>query len=203
MLFRVLISFVLISVISIDTINASSNTAGMRGGKHDFSSTGSSLSLCSYCHLKSTPPDGSVAQWNTTVTNTAYEPYSSPTMDATMTRPGIMSLMCLSCHDGVTASNSLSGSLGTLANNMTTVSPGSSAFIGTSLSDDHPVGVSIDMDFMGIKDELTISSVGLKVYDGKVECSSCHDVHGRDGHANFLRLDPTGPTSMCQGCHNK
>lgn len=68
------------------------------------------------------------------------------------------------------------------------------------LSDDHPVGVATAIDSGEIKYRSVIEAAGVTLYDGKVECSSCHDVHGRSGFKRFLRV---GPKLLCLSCHNK
>lgn len=196
--FKILIGIVILSMAGIGTVNAIS----MEGGKHDLSAAGGSVSLCDYCHVKHDSAGGQTAQWNRTETTTVFTPYTSRTMDATMSQPGSVSLLCLSCHDGVTAFDALNGSAGTPGNNMNTISPGSTAIIGPDLSDDHPIGVDIRMDSEGIKHESVIRGAGLEVYDSKVECASCHDVHGGGGYTYFLRLDPASG-SLCVTCHNK
>ena len=71
--------------------------------------------VCVYCH---TPHGANVSTgagmplWNRTVDATlSYELYAKPTMglgaDQNVTHPGPASLTCLSCHDGVTAIDSI------------------------------------------------------------------------------------------------
>ena len=38
--------------------------------------------------------------------------------------------------------------------------------------------------------------------DGKVQCSSCHDVHDVDGNDHLLVIDNTA-SNMCLTCHKK
>lgn len=40
----------------------------------------------------------------------------------------------------------------------------------------------------------------LPLYDGKVECPTCHDPHGATGNVEMLRLSPA---ELCQACHDK
>ena len=108
---------------------------------------------------------------------------------------------------GVNPNNTLTfdafnGSSGTPGNNMNTIYTGSTAIMGTDLSDDHPVGVDITKDPDGIYDEPTITSAGLLLYDNKVECASCHDAHGVTGYDSFLRIENAN-SAMCTACHKK
>lgn len=136
------------------------------------------------------------------------------------------SSMCLSCHDGTIAVDAIlrtplqswvqspthqkmlpdatPGACGQCHN---TTSPEKAAavrhaFIGTDLSDDHPVGIAYQ--FVNNPDFRPIASVlaaGLKFYDGKMECATCHDPH-QTTYGSFLRKANVG-SSLCQTCHDK
>jgi predicted CXXCH cytochrome family protein len=198
---KALAGVVILSVVSVSTVNA----VTVAGTKHDLSiypAIIGGLGSCSYCHGPHPTGDSQLPMWARTETQTVFTLYSSPTMDATVEQPGPMSLVCLSCHDGVTAFDALYGSTGTADNDMNTIFPGSHAIMGSNLSDDHPVGVVITADSTGIRDESTITGAGLEVYDSKVECASCHDAHGTPGYPAFLRIDPNS-SALCLACHIK
>ncbi len=38
--------------------------------------------------------------------------------------------------------------------------------------------------------------------DGRMECSSCHDVHDRNGHAKLL-VKSNARSALCVTCHDK
>jgi predicted CXXCH cytochrome family protein len=90
--------------------------AGIVGSKHDLTSSGGSPwsgsndQVCIYCH---TPHNASTVAplWNRNLPTQTFTPYSSYTFDGTFVEPAgqptAESLLCLSCHDGVTALNSL------------------------------------------------------------------------------------------------
>ena len=191
----------LISVVSISTVNAVS----VKGTRHDL--TGNATKSgdqdpCLYCHAVHSS-GSQLPLWGRTGTESEFTLYASPTMDANMAQPSGISRACLSCHDGVTAFDALLGLTGVATgNNMNTNFPGSPAILGLDLSGDHPIGVDITADSAGIEDEGTITGGGLTIYSGKVECASCHEVHGRDGYAYFLRIDPALGT-LCETCHTK
>jgi predicted CXXCH cytochrome family protein len=206
-------------------LGASAAMSGViTGSAHDFS-TGSSAAwsggkICIACH---TPhkSDTSVADaplWNHANSSASYTLYTSPTLDATNLNLGGNSKLCLSCHDGTVAVNSFGGTTGNVmistANN-----------IGTNLKDDHPIGFLYDTT-LSTKDgslhdptsaakTVTIGSgaqtktgtiASVMLFNGKMECSSCHDVHNTFtvGGANtgLVKMDSAG-SKLCLACHNK
>lgn len=64
--------------------------------------------VCVYCH---TPHAGNTTTpaplWNRTMKTPFYSNYNSISLDGTIHMPGVNSLTCLSCHDGVTAIDSI------------------------------------------------------------------------------------------------
>jgi len=175
------------------------------GTKHDLSANPSikgGLSACAYCHGAHNNTVTQIPLWGRTDDSNEYTLYASTTIRATVESPGTMTRVCLSCHDGTIAFDAVLGSIGTSGNDMNTLFPDSPAIIGRDLSDDHPVGVSVSTNSAGLRDAATITGAGLRLYAGKVECASCHDVHGSGGYASFLRLDPAN-SKLCQTCHIK
>jgi len=202
--------------------------AGVRQTKHNFSSQTYSPNaffygtrqVCVFCHATHNGDVTLGPLWNHE-TNQAqtYTMYSSPTIDMTISpQPHKGSLVCLSCHDGTIAVNSLNnlpgpeaaGTYGTPggsaldASGRLTVS--SNAYVGTDLSDDHPVGVIYDAsrDPSGF-----VSKTGnAQSYPDKllsegmyVECTSCHNPHD-DTYSNFL-VETNSNSQLCTRCHTK
>ncbi len=204
---------------------------GAEGGvsqtKHNFSSPTQSPNaffwgtrqVCVFCHAVHNA-DPTVGQlWNHE-TNQAqpYTMYTSPTMDMTMaSTPHNGSLICLSCHDGTIAINSLSnlpgpegaGNYGTpgggALDGSGRLSSTSDAYVGTDLSNDHPVGITYDSS----KDPDFVPKTGNSaaypdklLYQGMyVECTSCHNPHD-DTYSNFL-VESNDGSALCQRCHQK
>ena len=108
---------------------------------------------------------------------------------------------CMSCHDGETPFDALGGSRGTPDNNMSALYPDSTAIIGTNLDTHHPVGVVIPQGVY-FKDSSLIAQSGLRLYENKVECLTCHDVHGATRAGKFLARSNEN-SSLCLECHNK
>lgn len=81
---------------------------------------------------------------------------------------------------------------------------GISAF-GNQLGDDHPVSINYpgklkDPQFHP-QPENGVFANGVRLFSGRVECASCHDVHSPD-HSPFLRAGVEG-SALCLTCHAK
>ena len=165
--------------------------------------------------------------WNRVITREyEFTPYTSDTMDTTCdATPSPLSLTCLSCHD--TAIGEDAGELG-YGSGAVSVDDQHNLFnepysgvsdpncyachpeggfwpatewqIGPDLSDDHPISmtyptVAQDPDFN------SPPTGGVKLYNGRVECPSCHNPHDPDNFP-FLRESVDGST-ICLACHKK
>ena len=190
--------------------------ASMTGSRHDFSRGWLSPSgeICIVCH---TPHNaiGTIAPlWNHRTSTAVYTVYSSSTLNATVGQPSGSSKACLSCHDGTVAMDAYGGAPG---------NPGS-VMIGydmlqTDLSNDHPVSFTYDAALAtadgGLYDPTVkaVPAFGGKtvdramLFDHKVECATCHDIHNDRGDAptqgrNILVVDNTN-SALCLTCHRR
>ena len=195
---------------------------------HDFTSTGSGGStwniagttqqICAICHTPHKADTTNTALWNHSNTVQTYTLYSSTTMRATMAQPGQSSKLCLSCHDGTVAVDSFGGNTGTH-----TIATTSRRNLGAAaLNDDHPIGFTYDGTLatangslfdpssksvtIGASPTKTDTIANLLLYGGKMECSSCHDVHntfvvGANG-TGMVKISTAG-SAICLACHNK
>jgi predicted CXXCH cytochrome family protein len=204
-LFKILCGIVLISMFSIGSVNAQ-----ISGSAHDLTGTATfpgswdgGTDACRFCH---TPHNSNAVAplWDRNASDTtgSFTVYASPTMDNAMPQPGGVSNGCLSCHDGVTAFDSLLGYTGTPGNTLNTTDfPGTTAIVGDDLSNDHPIGVTVS----GTTEMNTVAAItgaGVRLFGAdNVECASCHDVH-KTTYTYFLRLDPDG-ADLCNACHTK
>lgn len=172
-------------------------SAQIVGSDHDLSSGIGQGQVCVPCH---TPHDAyaynntvEMVLWNHEETTQTFTMYT--TLSGNTGTPDGSSLLCLSCHDGVTAIDNYGGNTGG-----STVMTGPHV-IGTDLSDDHPIG--IEYPSSNPKFHPTPQN-GLPLFnDGtidRVECASCHDPHGA-GFDEFLR-DTTNGSQICFDCHN-
>jgi hypothetical protein len=207
--------------------------ADIAGSKHDFSTNSWNLqrhSMCGTCHsIHDTDPAQLVPLWKHATTTKTFTMYDSPSFDGKTTQsaqPSGASKACLSCHDGSLAVNqSFSGSItgsGTTPGGTT-----NAVYVGTSrqiaadgnLATTHPISFSyVDV---ASKDEFikspsspltyaTGNMAGKTVNDllkgGKMECSSCHDVHKQKGAAptdSFMRIVRNDYSELCLSCHVK
>ena len=190
----------------------------LSGSAHDFSTLNwSGGKICIACHTthNSNTTVADAPLWNHKLTTTTYTLYTSPTFKGTATQPGGNSKLCLSCHDGTVAIDSFGGTTGT-----TMIKPENN--LGTSLKDDHPIGFTYDTALANLDGSLfdpatksvTIGSSPSKtgtisammLFNGKMECSSCHDVHntfavGGSG-TGMVKMSQSG-SALCRACHNK
>ncbi len=210
---------------------------GIVGSPHDFSDgvvingkTGATITdetwnyrgeICRVCHA---PHDKGRTNyqagllWNRAVTSQTFTMYDSLTLDGvTDASPGGNSKLCLSCHDGTvgldtfdshagaTPTPTVSGGIGGLAN--------SSLVISDNLQGTHPISITYNNTAdAGLLDPAVAAwADGTTVADtlqgGKVQCSTCHDVHDKLAVANthLLRTNngSANPSGLCLTCHNK
>lgn len=203
-------------VAAVSALAAQAVLAGtIVGSAHDFASqTWSGGQICIACHAPHNNLNATgTLLWNHTSTTASYTLYSSPTMQTTMPQPGSSSKLCLSCHDGTVALDSYGGRTPT-AGTIT-----GTANFGTDLSNDHPIGITYDAALVtsdgGLKAITTSATIGAGaqtktgtidsnlLYSGKVECSSCHDVHNTyTNGAKLAKITITG-SALCLTCHSK
>ncbi len=186
--------------------------------------------ICRTCHV---PHDHGAVRygnlgllWNHDVsTKTSWTMYTSSSIDGAIDgSPGGTSKMCLGCHDGVSALNNYDGKTaadagyggGTTREIDADYDPGFAVGNTTaSLTNNHPISIVYDIADTGLK--ATSSSIGSRtiaqvLQNGKVECSSCHDVHDKVSVSgtHLLRVaqkgaDGTGAgaSGLCLACHDK
>jgi len=219
--------FVLIAVLTLPGPIA---LGGVAQTKHNFSSPTYSPNaffwgaqqVCVFCHTVHNGDTSTGTLMNHEVnTGQSYIMYSSSTsntLDMVQSiNPHEGSLICLSCHDGTIAVNSLNnlpgpegaglyGSPGGSGlDGSGRISSGSHAFVGTDLQDDHPVGLLYD----STKDTAFHPKTGNgQSYPDKllddglyVECTSCHNPHDNT-YSNFL-IESNNNSALCMRCHIK
>lgn len=187
--------------------------------------------ICLFCHTPhmTTSKPNDIPLWNHQVSTvgTNYIMYSSATLNASIvdfdgpgtTANATVTTLCLSCHDGTVAINALynesnmSGAVtcdGGDWDSLDCYMPASSnANLGTDLSNDHPVNFVYN-DALATADgylhDPDTDIAPVRLYDGRVQCASCHDPHidyGADPDVTpFLRHPITG-SALCLKCHNK
>ncbi len=169
---------------------------GLSNSHHDFSGASwSGNEACRPCH---TPHNANMEVpgsplWNHQLTNASFQVYASSTLNSSPGQPTGNSKLCLSCHDGTVSVENYNGNTNgtyyTTFGNLT-----------TDLRHNHPISFAYNSALASIDNGLhdpssTPSGLGSTIeedllQEGRVECTSCHDVHiGRN-------------TQGCIGCHN-
>lgn len=173
-------------------------------------------------------PAGGLPGWNRFEPATGtYTLYDSRTLDNKVKTPSPISLLCLSCHDGTMAvdmtvfkpngwRNSEDAALHLRLNGADDLMSCGKCHngyrahniaikhIGNDLSNDHPISMAYaglnhkDADFRAPDSAYGFDN-GVKLYEGKVECATCHNVHNPDvGLLLRTRAD-----RLCETCHIK
>ncbi|WP_456464875.1 cytochrome c3 family protein [Persephonella sp.] len=224
---------------------AAVSNAGIVNTKHNLSVTGpgavkavSETEICVFCHIPHHEKTGTPL-WNRKMPTAVYDLYDSefisrmnyPTPEQPSEvegQPGIVSRQCLSCHDGTVAIGAVYIVRGTELGNsviqMQNVNPDGTlpstlrTFIGTDLSEHHPVAIEYDpsvnktfgngsVKTIELRDPHPTPPIKLYTYNGKqyVECTSCHDPHKQN--KQFLRVDVGNLAQdfkqTCISCHDK
>lgn len=189
------------------------NAQTIVGSAHDFSTQtwNTSGEICICCH---TPHNANISVpeaplWNHQLTTATFQLYSSPTFNgaSSITQPSGNSKLCLSCHDGTVAMENF----GTINNGTHFITAGNN--LGSDLRNDHPISFIFDASLStqdpGLWNPTThLSGIGngtisqTMLFNNKVECASCHDVHNSTGIAGLLRKT-NAASALCLTCHNK
>jgi predicted CXXCH cytochrome family protein len=200
------------AIVSLPTIAL----AGIETSKHDFSLLAWDTEICNACHTPhQADTDVSDAPlWDHEVrAGSGFTPYPSgagTTMDTVPGQPSGISLLCLSCHDGVTAMDNFGG----VTTGTAVMAATAAGYVGLDLANDHPISMSYTDGIAGTDGQLwpptsTASGLGANIDDDmlfgasndQVECASCHDPHST-AFASFLRVD-NAASALCLTCHNK
>jgi predicted CXXCH cytochrome family protein len=126
-------------------------------------------------------------------------------------QPESSSKMCLSCHDGTVAHENF----GDLADGA--IPPHGDALTSADLGMDHPISFVYDTSLSVIERDLydpatklsgIVGSMGTinddMLFEGRMECSTCHDVHNKRAVAGTkLLLKDNAGSSLCLTCHDK
>lgn len=171
---------------------------------------------------------GAIEGWNRYQPATdSFQLYDSWYLDSKTRTPSPITLLCLSCHDGTMAVDMvvnkpstfdvkedtamhmrINGADNTLScgkcHNGRVAHDIAIKHIDTDLRNDHPVSMRYagllrsDEDFRQPHTPGGFSN-GVKLYEGRVECASCHNVHDPSKDL-FLRANSD---ILCQTCHTK
>ncbi len=157
---------------------------------------------CHQCHVPHNAfSDQSVPLWNPAQSMTTLNTYyGSPTMDATVGEVDGASKLCMSCHDGAGGP------------------PLDQSHADQSLTGSHPVSFIYDSTLASTDGELVDPASDPQIaavldVNGKMQCTSCHDVHSTAEASPNLRwkyenaVDEGGVqlnnAAFCRKCHLK
>ncbi|MEK6528273.1 MAG: hypothetical protein AAB089_00550 [Nitrospirota bacterium] len=204
--------------------------AGLKNSPHDFS--GNSWNhrageMCRVCHVPHDHGRALAIQtgiadngllWNRDLSTVTYTLYSSYSLTGTIGQPTGTAKMCLGCHDGTVALEDFDSNAGAppgiifLSGGYKVPNMAGSA---NNLKGTHPISVTYAFPAdSGLNDpSLSLGTSGTitSLLDGgKLQCSTCHDVHDTAGEAvagtHLLRVknnDPANPSGLCVSCHKK
>ncbi|MFO0839229.1 MAG: cytochrome c3 family protein [Phycisphaerae bacterium] len=167
-------------------------TRGIEGSKHDFTDGGRlPRDLCLPCHT----PHISASEAPLLV-----KPADARTQTrAYRTRVGDLdaaSLICLSCHDGSVGPDVYAG---THAMSWSEVSGGVTAASVRLTS--HPIGIRYPDHAERMNSPAAVTASGkLKLPDGRIQCTTCHDPHNTERNGGMLRMS-NARSQLCLTCH--
>jgi hypothetical protein len=197
--------------------------------------------VCSACHSVHNTDTAQLAPlWSHATSTGPFTPYNSPTFNAGPHQPSGVSLACLSCHDGTVAINQsisgVSGSVGPvfidagaqIGPDLHNTHPISFTYDSALAAADGGLEDPNVYKIGDPKTDLTLSVAPVPsswsgtsltgktitealLFDGQMQCASCHDVHKQEGSAPssgiLVRIsgnDSTGRGStLCRTCHIK
>lgn len=168
--------------------------------------TSQQTQVCIFCH---TPHSSLVAEkplWNHRLSIQSYTLlYTSSTLNVSMSQPNQTSKQCLSCHDGTVALGQ------TVAKNLLIPTQGSMsapAVLGVDLRNDHPISFTPGNDGQLVpslfQNPATTGDASVKLYLGRVECTTCHDAHepNRDLVVRKFLVRSNSSGAICLACHD-
>ncbi len=194
----------IIFLLTISSLQASTDIVRT---KHNLSVTGpgeikalSETRICVFCH---TPHNAKplTPLWNRELEPVNYDVYASSTLRASPSQPEGPSRLCLSCHDGILAIGMVLRPSGGIEVSGA-ITPGRRSYIGTDLSDDHPVSFSY-LDSLSNPEIVPVPPYDLTFYGFQynIHCSTCHDPHNNQ-FGKFLSMD-NRYSGLCLKCHLK
>jgi predicted CXXCH cytochrome family protein len=161
---------------------------GIIGSKHDFTA-GGSRDLCLPCHT----PHITAAE-APLLTRRPADIRRTQGYGAFGVELNAASLLCLSCHDGVVASDVFTG-----PHAMTWSERSGDGIRGNRLTS-HPIGTPYPTGEPKYASAAAVISAGLPLPKGQIQCTTCHDPHNTGGHAGMLVIS-NERSRLCLACH--
>jgi predicted CXXCH cytochrome family protein len=187
------------------------------GSPHDFRGAPwkRSAEICLPCHVPHSTKTQPAPLWDPELASDTFTAYSQTRQPAEKSEAGRwpdgMSKKCLSCHDGIAASEVFGGDPGSFAD------PVGYDPVGHSPGHDHPISFIYDTALAARDRDLYDPSVRLSgvagssgtidadmLFSKRMECASCHDVHNTKAvPGTKLLVRDTAGSALCLTCHNK
>ena len=166
--------------------------SGLIGSKHDFSHGGRrGRDLCLPCHTPHLVAPPKPLLDRRTKSELPLRPFQMQGVALSS-----WSLLCLGCHDGVTAPDVFqSGHALSL----------SAQYRGTMFGPrglrSHPIGIPYPAAYVeGFNPIGAVEGAGLPMPEGRIQCATCHDAHNTYGYGKFLRIS-NERSKLCLTCH--
>jgi len=182
--------------------------------------------ICNYCHTphnKMTPTEEAMAGitrypiWSqASTTTTLFQTYTRGS--DSIGQPGSVSRICLSCHDGLVAGNVYGYVPSVTIWNVSQSEAPEKTRIRLSYPDyrsyHHPIGLDYH-DVEEKDDEINPATAALRganklgmtigdlLWNGRMECTSCHDVHNNNNEGSKLTWVADYRSNFCLTCHKK
>ncbi len=175
---------------------------------------------CVYCHTPHAAATTTPVLWNRPTPTGPYRMYvdaRGPLRMIIDAQPTDNSRKCLSCHDGTIGLDVIQNFPNTYAGPAPAASSISDCEgchsvaaqgfdfqgvdLGTDLRKHHPISVTYDPSRAPgeFRSAAEVEAAGAKLYQGKVQCMSCHEPHTQRDRA-FLRITRLGG-AICLACH--
>lgn len=205
-----------LGLVSFSLLGAPANLpkTGLAGSTHDIGGNG-----CKSCHA---PHNGSTANggsqgtglillWSRSfpAASNTFGVYDSATMSIKATELGgsalttstdvrMYSLLCLSCHDGVTSSFSPAMQSKNMIGSRAAF--GAGAYESLGLTNDHPINLNYDPTKNTTLQAVATVTAALPLYGSTntVQCATCHDPHN-NVNTNYMRQPNNA--AHCTTCH--
>ena len=169
----------------------------LEGSKHDFSNQEwTEGDLCAACHgPERAEPPAAAPLWDAEADlNRVFGTPLSGEVKA-----GNGTLVCLRCHDGTIAKDTVTDQAKERFTNRQ--HPG--IFQSGHERSDHPVGIEYPAFDEGYRPMNLVTATNMVTLpDGRVECVSCHDPHNASGVDPMLVMS-NARSALCLTCHKK
>lgn len=190
---RIVIALSIVSGLCAVCMLAAGTNGEVQGSKHDFTRLGwTGGDPCAACHIPHADAEPKVGAWEAQArTDVVLQP-------GLESGPGQLSVQCLRCHDGGIATDAFVDEMGGAV--LTARTRGSG--MGDP-SRNHPIGVRYPTRRRDYQPVSHVTASGrIQLYDGKIECTTCHDPHNQYELPAMLVVS-NERSRLCYACHKK